>query len=184
MVGDPPFVWIDTDRWKIVFDPTDETLLDNTYQVYITKHILTNKKVQETFFKFIKPFDVTVVGELPEDLTPNNAPKLEKHIEQLTLEPGKTETVVLGKPWDIEGDAFYLKNWKIVEGIVIPWVTLNADLFQTALSVTFAPPEDVKAMKFTLEFKLADRNKRDPKSESYSTSVTVNGESFAFDFRK
>lgn len=46
MVGEPPFVWIDTNRWKIVFDASDETLLDKTYQVYITKHILTNKRVQ------------------------------------------------------------------------------------------------------------------------------------------
>ena len=81
MVGDPPLVWIDTDRWKIVFDPSDETLLDKTYQVYITKHIHTNKKVQGAFYKFIKPFDVTVVGEIPADLTPNNAPVVENHIE-------------------------------------------------------------------------------------------------------
>ena len=90
----------------------------------------------------------------------------------------------LGKPWDIEGDPFYLADWSIAEGLVIPWVTVNADLVQTALMVTFAPPEDVKAMKFTLVFKLSDRNKRDPTSEEYSTVVSVDGESFTFNFKQ
>ena len=81
MVGEPPFVWVDELRWKIVFDAADETLVDNTYQVHITKHILTNSRVQDKFFKFVKPFDVTVVGKLPEFTLPNNAPDVENHKE-------------------------------------------------------------------------------------------------------
>ena len=108
---------------------------------------------------------------------------MDDFLDSINLKPGVTETIVIGKPFDIENNPFILKSWSIVEGIVIPWVSLNADSVQTAIAFTFSPPEDASAMKFTIKVKLADLHPTKPASESYETTVTIDGDQFIFDFK-
>ena len=85
MIGDPALVTVDAQRGKILFDATDEELLGLHYQVFISCHVYTNARVQETFYKFFKPFDVSIVGEIKEVVVPNNAPRLEEFRDSITL---------------------------------------------------------------------------------------------------
>ena len=43
--GKPPLVTVDTDKWRVVIDASDSKLVDQTFQVFITQHILVNRSV-------------------------------------------------------------------------------------------------------------------------------------------
>ena len=43
--GDPPLVRLDLNRFKIIVDAKDESLLDKVFQVFVTQHIYTNRAV-------------------------------------------------------------------------------------------------------------------------------------------
>ena len=44
----------------ITIDASDASLLGQTFQVYITCHVETNKLVQDSYYDFIPTFEVTV----------------------------------------------------------------------------------------------------------------------------
>jgi len=86
---------------------------------------MTSKAVQEFYYGFMPSFDLTVIPDPNLWPLPNNAPDLDDFVEEITLTPGVQETHVIGVPYDIEEDPFYVRGWEIVEGIVIPWIKFD-----------------------------------------------------------
>ena len=141
-VGYPTkLVQVDEQKSVIVIDPSDEKLQDKTYQIFITCHVTVNKAVQDKFYDYIPPFDITVVEKL-EDFKPENlGPVIEDFQDSFLLEAGKSETITVGKPVDLEGDAFYVESWKIKdEGLHINWVVFHNETSQNSLEFTMSPP--------------------------------------------
>ena len=69
----------------ITIDASDASLLGQTFQVYITCHVETNKLVQDSYYDFIPTFEVTVSSELY--MPHNRAPMIDEFLERIELSP-------------------------------------------------------------------------------------------------
>lgn len=65
-----------------------------------------------------------VVSELLVYVPPNQGPRLDGFLDSITLEPGESTSLSLGKPYDVEDDEFYFEGWRVKEGDV-PWIQFN-----------------------------------------------------------
>lgn len=147
-VGSPQLVTLDLEAGRVFIDAADNSLEGNTYQVFINCHVAVNSTVQLPFSQYIPPFDVKVVSSLEPYVPDNTAPRIEQFIDKIELLPGQSKEINLGKPVDLEGDAYYVAKWSTLidgEATMIPWVTfLNSTSAPspTSLDFKFDPPNE------------------------------------------
>ena len=85
----------------------------------------------------------------------NKGPLIEDALSSVILEAGKKVTISVGKPIDLEGDAFYVDSWS-VEKEAMAWVKFNNVTSQLSLDFTFTTPAGTEGKNFTIVLTLAD----------------------------
>lgn len=140
------------------------------------------------FRQYMPPFDVTVVSSLDPYAPENTPPKIENFVDKLELIPGQALSVSLGRPVDIEEDAFYVSSWQtLIDGevAVLNWVTFQNATSPTmkppsSIDFSFNPPEDTQGLEFILRVTLQDKDERSPEAKNYDTAVSLKRDYQAF----
>ena len=87
------------------------------------------------------PFDVTVVESLDLYKPDNTGPKITDFISAVSLLPGQSKTVSVGKVYDSEADTFYVKSWGLLDGVTMPsWLSFVNATISSGLLFEFSPP--------------------------------------------
>ena len=125
--GKPKLVTVDLESRVIKIDAKDDSLGDKKFQVFIACHLDVNKTVQEEFFDYLPPFDVSV--KLDKFKPQNMGPEMIDFNELVELQPASSQLVTIGKMFDVEGDQVTLTKFiiKDANGKVeqVPWILFN-----------------------------------------------------------
>lgn len=89
----------------------------------------------------LPPFDISVVSDAKIFAPPNAGPTIVGWEDEINIYAGMETRVNLGKPIDIEGDEFILKEW-LIEGDKVPWIQFNNATSQKRVDFTFNPPAE------------------------------------------
>ena len=106
------------------------------------------------------PIDIKAFSDPDAFNKPNSAPQVDDFLDQVTLEAGSgAVTVSVGKPYDVQGDAFFVKSWELKDGANFAWVRFNNATAQSSLDFSFDPPAKAAGVTFTIKIVLIDTNK-------------------------
>ena len=113
------------------------------------------------------------MSELEVYTPPNQGPRLDGFVDSVALDPGKSLSLSLGKPFDVEGDEFYFDDWRVQEGPPIPWIQHNNKTSLTSIDFSFNPPTWAQGSNLTLEFVLQDKDVDNPAKAKYEVEISV-----------